>query len=283
MEESVTSLEKLGFTALEAQIYAFLLQESPATGYRVAQAIGRPMPGTYKALESLQNKGAIVVADGKSRLCRAVPWKELLSRLESEFSQHIGDASEALARIQQKSYDDRIYELSRRSQVLERCRQMISPSRELVLADLYPQPAALLASALSERAAQGVEIVAKVYEPIEIPGVRLVLRQKGNLIYEQMPGEVISLSVDGAEHLLAFLKPESQEVFQALWTQSAMLADRLHEQLVHELILTELKQAIGKGARRADLEGILKRTQHLNPVLARGPSYRNLLLRFGLS
>jgi sugar-specific transcriptional regulator TrmB len=79
--DALQSLVSLGFTPLEAEVYVCLVQDSPATGYRVAQAVGRPVAGIYKTIESLANKGAVVLDDGESRLCRAVPPAELLARL----------------------------------------------------------------------------------------------------------------------------------------------------------------------------------------------------------
>ena len=67
------ALVPFGFTALESEIYVFLLGESPATGYRVAQGINKPAANTYKAIQTLQSKGAILVEEGSSRFCRAVP------------------------------------------------------------------------------------------------------------------------------------------------------------------------------------------------------------------
>ena len=85
--KSIQTLIDLGFTNLEAEIYTFLLQESPATGYRIAQAIGKPAANTYKTVQSLEKKGALLVDDSEKRLCRAVPADELLNRLERQFSE----------------------------------------------------------------------------------------------------------------------------------------------------------------------------------------------------
>ena len=41
--EEVQALVDLGFTVMEAHIYVFLLSESPATGYRISRAIGKPV------------------------------------------------------------------------------------------------------------------------------------------------------------------------------------------------------------------------------------------------
>jgi sugar-specific transcriptional regulator TrmB len=57
IENCIHTLMEFSFSGLEAEIYTFLLRDSPATGYRVAQALGKPVANTYKAIESLQNKG----------------------------------------------------------------------------------------------------------------------------------------------------------------------------------------------------------------------------------
>ena len=62
------ALVSFGFTALESEIYVFLLSHSPATGYRVAQGINKPAANTYKALQTLQSKGAILVEESANRM-----------------------------------------------------------------------------------------------------------------------------------------------------------------------------------------------------------------------
>ena len=84
-QESVQALQTLGFSALEASIYSFLLTESTATGYRIAQALGKPVANTYKGIQALQAKGAVLVEDGSTRLCRAVPPDELMGQMERAF------------------------------------------------------------------------------------------------------------------------------------------------------------------------------------------------------
>src|SRR5215468_10366506 len=110
---AIDALTRLGFTALEAEVYTFLLGEPGATGYRIAQGIGKPVANTYKALESLQRKGAILVEDDESRRFRAVPAEELLLGLERDFAQTRAQAARALARLgTDEASDDRVYQLA---------------------------------------------------------------------------------------------------------------------------------------------------------------------------
>src|SRR5579863_6738164 len=139
--DPVHSLAQLGFTNLEAEIYAFLVSESPATGYRIAQAIGKPAANTYKAIQTLERKGAVVVEDGASRQCRAVPVDELLGRISREFHTHRDHAARALRELGQPKADDRVYQIRSLDGVLQRLRQMLVEAKGVVLASI---PAVIL-------------------------------------------------------------------------------------------------------------------------------------------
>src|SRR5262245_33241006 len=78
--DCIAPVSALGFTELEAATYAYLVQHSPATGYRIAHGIGKPIANTYKAIESLARKGAVVIEQTGNRLCRAVSPEEVLER-----------------------------------------------------------------------------------------------------------------------------------------------------------------------------------------------------------
>ena len=125
---SIQPLVDLGLTALESEIYTYLVQNSPATGYRVATAIGRPTANTYRAIQSLQDKGCLIVEDGASRLYRAVPMEEFLGGLERRFLRLKDAAREELAKLKPAPEDERLYYLHTPDQVYERFRRMLRGS-----------------------------------------------------------------------------------------------------------------------------------------------------------
>ena len=106
--DCIQLLSQLGLTTLEAEIYVYLVQHSPASGYKIAKGIGRSFPSTYKAVVSLQAKGAVLVDDGKSRLSRAVPVEELVSHLERRFCEQRSAAVAALNQLPNSPEDTRI-------------------------------------------------------------------------------------------------------------------------------------------------------------------------------
>lgn len=238
-DDAVRALTALGFTALEAEVYTFLLRESPATGYRVAQGIARPVANTYKAIESLALKGAVQVEEGASRLCRAVPAEELLAQLEQSFRRRQQDAVRALAELRGAPDDDRVYQLRTREQVIERCRAMLRRSRHLVLVDLFERPLELLRDDLSATAHRGIEVVAKVYRRSGVPGVQVILNPRGEEIMAAYPGQWIVLAVDGAELLIACFTPDGRRLQQAIWSGSAYLSWIIHSSMSAEFVLAD--------------------------------------------
>ena len=102
-------LRDLGFTEIEARVYTFLLQNEPATGYRISHAIGKPTANTYKAVAALEGRGAVQVDEGENRLVRAVPPEELLAGLERRARDRHEAARGVLAELNRDTTDDRVY------------------------------------------------------------------------------------------------------------------------------------------------------------------------------
>lgn len=282
-EDTTASLVALGFNGLEAEAYAFLLGETSATGYRVAQAIGKPVANTYKALESLERKGAVLVDDGKNRIFRAVSAGELLGRLQRVYAQRCKEAAETLAQIDERPGDDRLYQLSSRAQVLERCRSMLRRCRRVCLVDIAPSILAELRDEFPEAAERDVEVVIKTYEPAVIRGARVVVRPRGHEIIDALPGSTISLNTDGAEHLLALLKSDGDGVYQAVWTGSAIVSYLLYNGLINEVSQVAVMRELEGETTVEALRNTFTSLRHLHPVSSRGPAYQNLMQRLGTS
>src|SRR5918911_5739202 len=186
-------LQDLGFTALEAEVYIFLLKESPATGYRIAQGIGKPAANTYKAIETLQTKGAIIVDKGESRRCQAVPADELMSQLERNFHKRRSDAAQALARLGGVSDGLGVYQLRSREQVLERSRSMLLRCQQVAICTLFPEPLEELQSDIQSAAARGVMVAVTTYRPVEMPSVEVIVEPRSQEILQRWPGQWLNL------------------------------------------------------------------------------------------
>jgi sugar-specific transcriptional regulator TrmB len=234
------SLVALGFTQLEAAIYVFLLESCPSTGYQIAKAIEKPNSNTYQALESLTQRGVLLVDEGSPRRYRAVPYQEVLRQLEAAFQAQCKAASRDLDAIRPASGDSQVYRINNRGQVIERCRTMLHRARHKVLVDAFPAVLATISDELVATAARGVEVIAKVYEPIELPGIVTIRDLRGDHIPELWGVQWLNLVADGREHLYACLDYECRQVNQAIWTESPWVAFLFHVGLHSEMVVDEI-------------------------------------------
>ena len=278
-EFSIQPLIDLGLTALESDIYAYLLENSPATGYRVAKAIGKPTANTYKAIQSLQDKGAVIAEDGTSRLCRAVPMEEFLDGLERRFFKVKSEAERELARLRPAPADERFYYLQTPDQVFERFRQMLDKCEHIALFDLFPLGLDELRPDIERAVSRGIHVAVKAYRPCKVKGAEIVIAPKGEENMSRWPGQWANGVVDGKDHLLAYLSRDGKSVVQAVWSTNTYTSWIYHSGLMFELLHGVLSEEMAKVGRRATLPRRYRRLEAMKGEEA--PGYRMLLERFG--
>lgn len=263
-------LVALGLTSLEAEIYCFLVENSPATGYGIAKGIGKPAANTYKALESLHAKGAIVIEDSETRLCRAVAADELLESFERHFVRLKRQAQTQLGRLSPSPSDKRVYQLQTSELVIARYRKMFAESKRVVMLDFFPFPLAELRGNIVSAAKRGVKITMKAYEPCKIPGVSVTVDPNAEAILKKWPGQWANGVFDGEQYLLAFLSKDGHQVRQAIWSNNQYLSWIYYQGFVHELLVSELEAALDKGADIAALKRIRSKYRKRANIKATG-------------
>ena len=253
------ALVEFGFTALESEIYAFLAGESPATGYRVAQAISKPAANTYKAIQTLERKGAIVVEEGETRLCSAVAPEELLDRLAREFNHRREQAKLALTNLGAPAPDDKLYSINSTPQLLARAEQAISESENVILILGTVNLVRRLEPALRDALSRGIDVVIKASGDVAIPGADVVWPDEST---ETVPGERIQMAVDARQFLTGIVNPATDEVIQAVWSRSVVLAVLQHKSLAAEIVVTQIGQKVAEDAGRKQLARTLSMARH---------------------
>jgi hypothetical protein len=242
--EPAATLAALGFTETEALVYCELLRASPASGYRLAQAIGKAPANTYAALAALTQKGAVVVDDSAGKSFRPAPPAELIAALERGYETRARAAGEALEQLYKPPEDDRIYQLSTAAQALERARAMIDGAREILLFDLFPEPFELLRPHLELAQGRGVRVAGVGYAPPGEIGFPF-LDSRGLSLAERWPGLQLSLVTDAREYMVALLSRDMTRALHGAWSDSAYLAALQHNALASEIRLSALAPAGG--------------------------------------
>ncbi len=277
----------MGFTQLEAEIYIYLLQKSSATGYGIAKNIGRTNANTYKAIQSLQAKGAVLVEEGDNRICRAVPAAELFDQLERSFLARKRRAVTELSKLKPIPIDDRVYQMTTIEQIYERCRSMLDSCTHSVILDLFPAPLAELTKPIIAAAERGIDIYVHAYEPVEIEGVEVTLHRQADEISAFWSTDWLSIVVDGAQYLIAMIHTDQAKVYQAIWSASPIISWVIHSYSLSDIQISQLSNSVANGATINQIQ-----TQFVNqkesgnqtdPTYAGLlPGNRALLERFGL-
>lgn len=235
---------EFGFTELESEVYVHLLQHAPATGYKIAKEIGRSNANTYKAIESLESKGAIIVNEGFNRICRAVPADELLGQMERRFSEQKDCAITNLSKLKAAPDDNRIYTLSTPDQVYERARRILQSCEQVALLELFPEPLAVLREDVEGTAARGVRVSVRIYEPAEIDGVNVIESPSEFETLKKTPVQMMTLFADGKQYLIAYLAPGGAAVHQAVWSASPFLATSYYTFVFSDFLFSSLLPSI---------------------------------------
>jgi sugar-specific transcriptional regulator TrmB len=271
--ESDGPLSLFGFNALEQQAYAALLQVPGQTGYKLAQSLKKPVANIYKSLESLLEKGAVLVEDGDPAFYRATPIAELFDKLEAEMGKQRNAALRQLG-ARTPPPDERVYRLGSRGQTIQRARGMIASSKRILLLDLFPNPVSELAAEISAAIARGVKIAGQIYAPAQFPGAMLTLRPERGHVLQRWSGDWMNLIVDGQELLISVLERSGNGLHQAIWTKSPYLVWSYHSALYAEILLSRLRVEIENGAGKRKLLRLME--EYHDRIATDTPGYKRL-------
>ncbi|MBN2465767.1 hypothetical protein JXD38_09145 [candidate division WOR-3 bacterium] len=250
-------LAGVGLTGLEASAYVALLREPGATAYRVAQLIGKPPPNTYKALDALLAKGAVVVDESSgSKTYAALPISEYLNTRRRHLDAQQKEIEESLTDVAVESVEHGIFRLATVEQVYERCRTMVADAKRLVLIDAFPGPLGELAKEAHSAARRGVDVFIKPYAPISVPGCDVIEASAGAPQLKIWNGDWLNVVADCSESVQAFLKKDGAGLFAASWCRNPYLGMLDFNGMVSEFILTRLAAMAqqGKDGRAIDHE-----------------------------
>jgi sugar-specific transcriptional regulator TrmB len=269
-------LSFFGFTALEEQAYTALSQAPGQTGYKLAQALKKPVANIYKALESLLEKGAVLVEDGDPAVYRATPIGELFDQVETDLRKQRRAAVRQLS-ARTPPQDERVYRLGSRGQTIQRARAMIASSKQVLLLDFFPNPVSELAAEISAAVARGVTIAGQIYAPAQFSGAMLTLRTERDHVLQRWAGDWMNLVVDGQELLISVLERSGNGLHQAIWTKSPYLVWSYHSALYAEILLSRLRFEIENGAGKRKLLRLVE--EYHDRIATDAPGYKRLASR----
>ncbi len=237
----IHKLKALGLNQLEAEVYHLLLREQPMTAYKVGKLLKKPTANIYKAIEVLAKDGAVMIEEGKNKLCKAVEPKEFITLLQRKFDNKAKEAAEALSQIKPGVEEEKTYSLESVDLALEKAIKMINAGKTIIVVDAFPVALEEIVEPIRKAIKRGVKVVIQSYQEIEIDGAEINITQNHNEVISYWQSQQLNVVVDGRESLVALFDQTLTNIFHATWSTNVYLscilhAGRLCEQTLHKLM-----------------------------------------------
>lgn len=234
--DAVRALAQLGFSDMEALVYAALLRSPGVTAYAVAKLVGKSQANVALALSGLVKKRAIVADSEAPITFEPVSVPALMAQLRTDFSHRIESASTVLETAQVEARQDRIRRLVSAEDVYVQARAMLRAANETVLFNATEGPLAEIGTDLSAVSARA-PVVGLTLSGGQLPGVRILRSRRAKELKSSLDGEVLILITDAREMLIAFFEKDSVVLKQAIWANNSLLVGLFHNGIVSDVIL----------------------------------------------
>ncbi len=171
----VQTLQDLGITRIEAEVYLATLQEShggPVSGYRVAQSVGKDPANLSKTLASLEMLGAVRTIQEKPRLYVPVAPADFTNKLIADMKNNRQQVLQQMADLETSSELSIPMALNNREQALEKSFELMSRCRRELLLFADNQTLKLMGTNLEVLAiSSDVSVRLLSVEEFSMPGI----------------------------------------------------------------------------------------------------------------
>ncbi|MDA3814626.1 MAG: hypothetical protein PF570_10290, partial [Candidatus Cloacimonetes bacterium] len=261
-----TMLRKMGLSELEAKVYIWLLENHRSTGYKIAGQIGKPVANTYKALKSLQNKGAVIGDDSSGTIYfDTIPIEEFLNKIENEFKHKREQIIEEVNKLEVQQEPTGIYEIKSKELVFEKVVSMIKSTENALLIDGFPAPMKTIKKFLSAKRAKDISIYVKNYSGDDIDNVHQIKANFDDLPISELNGQWLIVLKDTKESLIAFFNKDGSELIHCVWTKDPFISFVLFNGSAYEFNFTEVNEKIysNEDDKIAKMKKIIERYKNM--------------------
>jgi len=240
-------LAEMGLSNLEATVYIWLLEHKRSTGYNIAMRTGKPVANTYKALKSLEHKGAVISDSTSNKLFYdTVPIDQFLNSIQQDFIKRREKIIQEVEKLDVKQEPIGIYELQSRELVFEKALNMIDTADHSLIIDAFPAPLKILTPYILKNNSRGLDIFIKHYADENIPGVRQISKTESDIVLDELKGQWLIVVKDAVETLITFFDSSGTEMVHSVWIQDAFISLVRFSGMVIECAFSEILDAVYK-------------------------------------
>lgn len=276
--ERLNHLQEIGLSRFEAEVYIFLLKESPSTGYNIAKKLGKAAPNIYPVLDSLIQKGAVNIDDfSNTKKYYAVNPDIFSKHINGAFIKKSTEMAESLKDIKNTLDEEFIQRIPTESHVFEVCSDIISRAEHIIFVEAFPETLERIKPSLEKQALKGVHIVVTSYRKIEIKNCTVALKKNGEVFIKRWKGQWLNIVADHRENIQAFFH-ESNKIHEAVWMKSPYLSTTLANGMAYEFLFCKIVEELSASAFTETAEKMLNKYSFIKPV--NSPGYNEFIKRF---
>lgn len=158
-QNAVGSLMRLGFSEDEAQTYCALLEESPLSGYAIAQKTGIARSHIYEVIEKLYRRGCITVSYGGASEYAAIPYTQMLENLSNASRADRHEAVKQTQRFMSGSKKNNVIRnIYGSKDIYNTLKQLILETKDYIMMKLWAKDIMVLEPELVHAKKCGVEL-----------------------------------------------------------------------------------------------------------------------------
>ena len=218
-------LREMGLSELEAKVYIWLLENKRSTGYKIAVQTGKPVANTYKALRSLEKKGAVICDNSSNKTYfDTISVEEFLNKIEKEFIKQREKIIDEVKKLDVQQEPIGIYELQSAELVYEKAVGMIKTAESSLVIDCFPAPLQVIKKELLNKKGENIPILLKNYCDTRFEGIRQIEAFKTDIVLDEHPGQWLLMIKDAAESLIAFFDLSGEELLHSIWIKDPFIS-----------------------------------------------------------
>ncbi len=236
-----TLLREMGLSDLEAKVYIWLLENKRSTGYKIAVEIGKPVANTYKALRSLEGKGAVVCDESSQKTYfDTIPVEEFLNKIEKELNTKRERIITEVKKLDVQQEPIGIYELRSAELVYEKAIGMIKTAESSLVIDCFPAPLNVIKQHLQKKKNDNITILLQNYCGTKLEGIRQIEPNKSDIVLDKLQGQWLIMIKDAVESLIAFFDRSGEALIHCVWIKDPFISLILFNGSSLEFTLSEI-------------------------------------------
>ncbi len=170
IEETILKLRNLGLTPYEAKAYLVLLKNKVMSSTQISKEAHIPQPRVYDVLKSLEDKGLVIVSEGRPKLYKAEDpqkaLKKLVDRIVEKIKEDYLSLVDTLERIYVSAAEEakeEIWKLNSPSKIYDKILDVINEAQIELLISAYAHMLDKLKPKLRKLSRKGVSVCLITY------------------------------------------------------------------------------------------------------------------------